>query len=116
MPARWRSPPTGYSTPARSAMTLTVPPRLAGVSAARADALHAEESARYAAARPRCRALSEELAQGFYRGVPMHWMRDWPTLFPMVVTEAAGASITDADGHRLADFCLGDTGAMFGHS
>src|SRR5438477_8123028 len=97
-------------------MTLTAPLLLAGVCAARADTLYAQETARYAAARPRSRALSETLAQGFYDGVPMHWMRDWPTPFPLVVTEAAGASITDADGHRLADFCLGDTGAMFGHS
>lgn len=24
--------------------------------------------------------------------------------------------MTDVDGHELADFCLGDTGAMAGHS
>ncbi len=28
---------------------------------------------------------------------------------------AAGAELVDADRHVLADFCLGDTGAMFGH-
>jgi glutamate-1-semialdehyde 2,1-aminomutase len=33
-----------------------------------------------------------------------------------VVAEARGATITDVDGHRLDDFCLGDTGSMFGHS
>jgi glutamate-1-semialdehyde 2,1-aminomutase len=32
------------------------------------------------------------------------------------VHEAAGAHLTDVDGHAYADFCLGDTGAMFGHS
>ncbi|MDQ0467737.1 aspartate aminotransferase family protein [Labrys wisconsinensis] len=92
------------------------PERLAGIDLARADALYAEEYARYAAARPRSRALAERLADGFHDGVPMHWMRDWPTPFPMAVAEARGAGITDVDGHRLADFCLGDTGSMFGHS
>ena len=29
---------------------------------------------------------------------------------------ARGATLTDADGHHLSDFCLGDTAAMFGHS
>jgi glutamate-1-semialdehyde 2,1-aminomutase len=46
----------------------------------------------------------------------MHWMADWPTPFPLFVREARGAHFTDADGHAYADFCLGDTGAMFGHS
>lgn len=89
---------------------------IAGVDAARADAFHASESERYAAARPRSAAMASALADGFYDGVPMHWMRDWPTPFPMHVAEAVGASITDIDGHVLADFCLGDTGSMFGHS
>ena len=52
----------------------------------------------------------------FFGGVPMHWMNDWPTPFPIVVDHARGATITDIDGNRLDDFCLGDTGSMFGHS
>ena len=46
----------------------------------------------------------------------MHWMRDWPTPFPIMVERAKGALLLDMDGNRLADFCLGDTGSMFGHS
>lgn len=46
----------------------------------------------------------------------MHWMKDWPTPFPILVDQARGATITDIDGNRLDDFCLGDTGSMFGHS
>jgi glutamate-1-semialdehyde 2,1-aminomutase len=49
-------------------------------------------------------------------GVPLHWMNDWATPFALHVAQARGAQLTDVDGHRLADFCLGDTGAMFGHS
>jgi glutamate-1-semialdehyde 2,1-aminomutase len=43
-------------------------------------------------------------------------MADWPTPFPLFVHEANGAHFTDVDGHAYADFCLGDTGAMFGHA
>ena len=46
----------------------------------------------------------------------MHWMADWPTPFPLFVAEASGARFTDVDGNAYIDFCLGDTGAMFGHS
>ena len=53
---------------------------------------------------------------GFFGGVPMHWMNDWPMPFPILVDSAKGATITDIDGNGLDDFCLGDTGSMFGHS
>jgi glutamate-1-semialdehyde 2,1-aminomutase len=40
----------------------------------------------------------------------------WAGGFPLFVTEAKGASFTCADGKKFLDFCLGDTGAMVGHS
>jgi len=43
-------------------------------------------------------------------------MLDWETPFPLFVREARGSTVVDVDGHAYADFCLGDTGAMFGHS
>jgi len=46
----------------------------------------------------------------------MHWMVDWGTPFPLFIAKAQGVDVTDADGHHYVDFCLGDTGAMFGHS
>ncbi|MBL9096704.1 MAG: aminotransferase class III-fold pyridoxal phosphate-dependent enzyme, partial [Alphaproteobacteria bacterium] len=46
----------------------------------------------------------------------MHWMADWPTPFPLFVAEANGARFRDVDGNAYVDFCLGDTGTMFGHS
>ena len=60
--------------------------------------------------------LSEKSARNWLRGVPMHWMVDWGTSFPLFITEAQGTTLTSADGHKYTDFCLGDTGAMFGHS
>ncbi|CAM5773020.1 aspartate aminotransferase family protein [Labrys miyagiensis] len=89
---------------------------LAGIDQARVESFFKAESALYAAARPRSRTMAEQLKHGFYQGVPMHWMRDWPMPFPMMVAQARGATITDIDGNSLSDFCLGDTGSMFGHS
>jgi glutamate-1-semialdehyde 2,1-aminomutase len=60
--------------------------------------------------------LSEKSARNWLRGVPMHWMVDWGTPFPLFIREAQGTTLTSADGHKYTDFCLGDTGAMFGHS
>src|SRR5438309_5681883 len=46
----------------------------------------------------------------------MHWMVRWAGGFPVFATEARGARFRDVDGHEYVDFCLGDTGAMTGHS
>ena len=46
----------------------------------------------------------------------MNWMVRWAGPFPVFVASAKGSHIKDIDGHEYADFCLGDTGAMFGHS
>ncbi|MEP7311873.1 MAG: transaminase [Pseudomonadota bacterium] len=76
----------------------------------------ASEQQSFAAARPRSATLARRAAKHFAHSVPMHWMRDWGTPFPLYVHEAQGAELVDVDGHRYVDFCLGDTGAMFGHS
>ena len=49
-------------------------------------------------------------------GVPMNWMTRWPGGFPIFLAEATGATVTDLDGNTYVDLCLGDTGAMTGHS
>jgi glutamate-1-semialdehyde 2,1-aminomutase len=46
----------------------------------------------------------------------MLWMVRWAGNFPVFVQEAKGACFVDVDDHRYIDFCLGDTGAMTGHS
>jgi glutamate-1-semialdehyde 2,1-aminomutase len=91
-------------------------PLLAGIAPTRIRSFFEAESAAYAAVRPRSQEMAQQLAHGFYQGVPMHWMRDWPMPFPMLVAQAKGATLTDVDGISFADFCLGDTGSMFGHS
>ena len=89
------------------------------LTAIRADALarfQAAELERFHARHVRSRELARAGAAHFLYGVPMHWMRDWPSPWPLFVAEAHGARLKTADGVELADFCLGDTGAMFGHS
>jgi glutamate-1-semialdehyde 2,1-aminomutase len=46
----------------------------------------------------------------------MTWMLKLAGAFPLYLDTARGAEVTDLDGHRYADFALGDTGAMAGHS
>jgi glutamate-1-semialdehyde 2,1-aminomutase len=49
-------------------------------------------------------------------GTPTPWMGDWGTQHPLFLDRAAGNRLYDIDGNEYIDFCLGDTGAMFGHS
>jgi glutamate-1-semialdehyde aminotransferase len=46
----------------------------------------------------------------------MHWMLRWAGGFPVFADEAWDARFRDVDGIEYVDFCLGDTGAMTGHS
>lgn len=46
----------------------------------------------------------------------MPWMGMWAGPYPLYVDHAEGARFTCVDGHTYVDLCLGDTGAMAGHS
>lgn len=87
-----------------------------GLNWPRVQALAAAERASYIARNPESARLAGQAAQHLLFGVPMHWMNDWSTPFALTVREASGARFRDADGHEYIDFCLGDTGAMFGHA
>lgn len=89
---------------------------MTGVDPARLARLHAREVARFVAQRPRSAALFEQAQQHLHRGVPMSWMAKWPGPFPVFVESAEGAHFRCADGIDHVDLCLGDTGAMVGHS
>lgn len=109
-----RTDPTLTSPTDRTAGSVTH--ITAGINAARLARFRESELARFVSARP-ASAAAHAAGQGHWLGgVPMHWMRDWPSPFPLVVTRARGARLTDLDGFELDDFCLGDTGSMFGHS
>jgi glutamate-1-semialdehyde 2,1-aminomutase len=79
-------------------------------------AMLARENALFTQRNPTSAKLASKSARNWLRGVPMHWMVDWGTSFPLFVAKASGVDVTDTDGNTYVDFCLGDTGAMFGHS
>ncbi len=89
---------------------------IAGIRTDRLAAFAAREAAVYARARPKAAKALAKGAGVFLGGVPMHWMADWPMPHLPLVAKARGARIRDIDGITLDDFCLGDTGSMFGHS
>ena len=76
----------------------------------------AREQKKFVDERPKSKALFERARKSLVAGVPMNWMVKWAGAFPPFVREAQGAHFFDVDGHRYTDFCLGDTGAMTGHS
>jgi glutamate-1-semialdehyde 2,1-aminomutase len=78
--------------------------------------LLSEERERFAAAHPRSAAAHAQAGRHLLGGVPMPWMSKWAGGFPIYLAEARGARVVDLDGHEYADLCLGDTGAMAGHS
>jgi glutamate-1-semialdehyde 2,1-aminomutase len=89
---------------------------IAGIPTSRLADFASREADAYARARPKAAKALADGAGVFLRGVPMHWMSDWPMPHLPLVTRAQGARIEDIDGLTLDDFCLGDTGSMFGHS
>jgi len=74
------------------------------------------ELSAFETAHPRSKEIRDRADQSLLSGVPMNWMTRWPGAFPVVFDRASGNSIADVDGNEMIDFCLGDTGAMTGHS
>ena len=78
--------------------------------------LIAREREAYERDHARSRELHADARGSLLSGVPMSWMAMWVGGFPLYLERAHGATIVDVDGNEYADFCLGDTGAMAGHS
>ena len=89
---------------------------MSGVDRSRIAELMEREQRAFAAAHPESKRLYERGKDSLLDGVPMNWMTRWPGAFPVFVATAEGAEVTDVDGNTYADLCLGDTGAMTGHS
>ena len=67
-------------------------------------------------AHPRSGELFARARSSLLGGVPMNWMSKWPGAYPPFVDDAEGGRFRCVDGHEYVDLCLGDTGAMTGHS
>jgi glutamate-1-semialdehyde 2,1-aminomutase len=74
------------------------------------------EEERFVEQHPRSRELFQRGRRALVSGVPMPWMTEWAGPFPVFAASAKGARFTDVDGIEYVDLCLGDTGAMTGHS
>jgi glutamate-1-semialdehyde 2,1-aminomutase len=75
-----------------------------------------EEEQLFHRTHPKSYELYQQARKSLHGGVPMLWMLRWAGSFPVFVKEARGAHFTDVDGNSYMDLCLGDTGAMTGHS
>ena len=82
----------------------------------RLAALLAHEEATFRTLHPRSVELHQLARASLLGGVPMTWMIRWAGRVPLFVDQATGAHVRDVDGHEYVDLCLGDTGAMAGHS
>ena len=89
---------------------------VAGIPQDRLTRIAEREARRFTQSRPKAAAALAKGAGTFLNNVPMHWMADWPMPHLPLVAKATGAKLTDIDGYGIDDFCLGDTGSMFGHS
>lgn len=82
----------------------------------RLDQLLSEEEELFRSRTPKSGEMFESAKESLLAGVPMPWMTDWAGPYPVFVERAEGARFEDVDGNDYVDFCLGDTGAMTGHS
>lgn len=86
------------------------------IDRSRLQSLMQREQKKFVDEHPKSQALFDRGRKSLVAGVPMNWMVKWAGAFPPFVREAQGAEFFDVDGLRYIDFCLGDTGAMTGHS
>ena len=86
------------------------------IDRSRLQVLMSREERDFIETHPKSAALYARAQKSLLGGVPMNWMKKWAGKFPVFVAEAHGAHCKDVDGHEYVDLCLGDTGAMTGHS
>ena len=82
----------------------------------RLETLHENERRTFIEQHPRSGDAFQASSRSLLRGVPMSWMSEWASPFPIFLAEAHGAQLSDVDGVVYDDFCLGDTAALAGHA
>ena len=116
-PSRTAAPPSSSVSSVVYLLWGSFPfPTMKTIDRSRLQSLMQREQKKFVDERPKSKALFERARKSLLAGVPMNWMVKWAGAFPPFVREAQGAHFFDVDGHRYIDFCLGDTGAMTGHS
>ncbi|WP_017901817.1 aspartate aminotransferase family protein [Pseudomonas asplenii] len=87
-----------------------------GINDKAVETFTARERERFLQRNPKSVELARRARNSLFGGVPMHWMNDWSMPSSLFVSQAKDARFHDVDGNEYIDFCLGDTGSMFGHS
>jgi glutamate-1-semialdehyde 2,1-aminomutase len=90
--------------------------RMRNIDRSRLAGLIVKEERIFERNHPKSKALFKRAKSSLLAGVPMNWMVRWAGTYPIFVNEGKGTHVTDVDGNRYLDLCLGDTGSMFGHS
>ncbi len=93
-----------------------IPAEFQTIDRGRLHELLDRERARYVSDHPRSHELSRQAQTTLLGGVPMSMMGMLSGAFPLFCKGARGNRMTDVDGHTYVDLCLGDGGAMTGHS
>ncbi len=86
------------------------------IKRSRIKELLAKEEKQFVKEHPLSEVLFKRAQSVLLAGVPMHWMARWAGPYPIFVERGKGNHVWDVEGHDYLDFCLGDTGSMFGHS
>jgi glutamate-1-semialdehyde 2,1-aminomutase len=86
------------------------------IDRSRLKTLQQSEESLFVKDHPKSAALYSRAQSSLLGGVPMNWMKKWAGAFPVFVKSAKGAHFIDVDDREYIDLCLGDTGAMTGHS
>ena len=73
------------------------------------------EQRRYLQKHERCKEAKEARSRVLLFNAPMNWMQQWPLAYPLTIVDAAEQQLTDADGNRYVDLCLGYSAAFPGH-
>ncbi len=89
---------------------------MANIERTRLHELQKREEQKFISEHPKSAEMYARARKSLLGGVPMNWMKKWAGAFPVFVAHAKGAHFTDVDGREYVDLCLGDTGAMTGHS
>lgn len=77
--------------------------------------IRGEEEVRFRQSHPAAQRAFHQAEKTMPHGVPLHWMSQWGTPYPIYAQAAHGARLRDIDGHEYIDFCLGDSAALYGH-
>jgi glutamate-1-semialdehyde 2,1-aminomutase len=89
---------------------------MSNIDRAKLTELSKREEQKFVSEHPKSAEMYARARKSLLGGVPMNWMKKWAGAFPVFVASAKGAHFKDVDGREYVDLCLGDTGAMTGHS